>query len=67
MQLVDEVERVNREREKVEKKLRKLGQVYLSDDLMEYEDYKRQKRSLEEQLSSLIVPGVIVTSTGHAK
>ena len=32
---------------------------------MEYEDYKRQKRLLEEQLSSLIVPGVeAVTEAG---
>jgi hypothetical protein len=58
VQLADEVKRVNREREKVEKKLKKLGQVYLNDDLMEYDDYKAQKRKLEDQLSSLVVPGI---------
>jgi hypothetical protein len=58
VQLADEVERVARERKKVENKLRKLGQVYLNDDLMEYEDYKSRKRKLEDELSSLVVPGI---------
>lgn len=51
VQLADEVKRVEREREKVERKLRKLGQVYLNDDLMDYEEYRRQKRQLEDQLA----------------
>ena len=58
VQLADEVKRVNREREKVGKRLRKLGEVYLNDDLMEYDDYKARKRKLEDQLASLVVPGV---------
>jgi hypothetical protein len=31
--------------------------VYL-DGLLEHEDYKRQKRQLEERLQSLVVPGI---------
>ena len=66
VQLADEVERVNRDREKVEKKLSKLGQVYLNDDLMEFDDYKNRKRLLEDQLASLTVPGVeAVTAAGR--
>lgn len=56
--LEDEVSRVGREKRKVEKQLQKLGQVYLDDDLMEYDEYKRRKRRLEDRLVSLVVPGV---------
>ena len=56
--LEDEVSRVGREKRKVERQLQKLGQVYLDDDLMEYDEYKRRKRKLEDRLASLVVPGV---------
>ena len=48
IQLADEVKRVNKERQKVERKLKKLGQVYLDNDLMEYEEFQRQIRQLDE-------------------
>ena len=56
IQLADEVKRVNRERKKVETRLKKLGQVYLDDDNMDLEDYKTRKRRLAQQLSSVPVP-----------
>ncbi len=58
IQLADEVKRINRERKKVETRLKKLGQVYLDDDNMDLEDYKGRKKRLEDQLSSLQVPGL---------
>ena len=58
IQLADEVKRVNRERKRVETRLKKLGQVYVDDDNMDYEDYKRRKKKLEWQLSDLVVPGI---------
>jgi site-specific DNA recombinase len=57
LHLEDEVKRVERERKEAEQRLRRLGQVYL-DGLLEHEDYKRQKRQLEERLQSLVVPGI---------
>jgi uncharacterized protein (DUF3084 family) len=50
--LADERERVEQERKEVEQRLRRLGQVYL-DGLLPQEEYQRQKRQLEERLSSL--------------
>jgi site-specific DNA recombinase len=57
VQLADEVARVEEERRKAEERLKRLGQVYL-DELMEYEEYRRQKRQLEDRLTTLVVPGV---------
>jgi len=57
IQAVDEVKRVNRERKEAEQALKRLGQVYL-DGLVEPEEYRRQKRTLEEKLHTLVVPGV---------
>ena len=57
IQLKDEVTRVDKERRKLENRLKRLGQVYL-DELLDYDDYKRQKRQLEDQLSSLVIPGI---------
>jgi len=57
IQLADEVKRVEEERKQSEQRLKRLGQVYL-DDLIPYDEYKRQKRNLEDQLQSLVVPGV---------
>ena len=56
IQLADEVAKVDRERKKLEQRLKRLGQVYL-DELMDYEDYRRQKRQLEDRLSDLVIPG----------
>ena len=53
----DEVERVENERRNVERRLRRLGRIFL-DDLVDYDEYRRQKRQLEDRLSSLRVPGV---------
>jgi|GEM_PF-278643 len=57
LHLADEVERVAEERRQTEQRLKRLGQVYL-DGLLEQDDYRRQKRQLEERLHSLVVPGV---------
>ena len=57
IQLKDEVKKVDKERRQLENRLKRLGQVYL-DELLDYEDYRRQKRQLEDQLSSLVVPGI---------
>ena len=51
------MKRVEEERKQTEQRLKRLGQVYL-DDLVPYEDYKRQKRQLEDRLQSLVVPSV---------
>ena len=57
LHLEDEVKRVERERKEVEQRLKRLGQVYL-DGLKPYEDYRREKRQLEERLQLLVVPGI---------
>ena len=55
--LVDEVKRVREQRKDTEQRFKRLGQVYL-DGLIPPEEYHRQKRSLEDRLASLVVPGV---------
>ena len=57
VQLADEVKRVDHERVKVDQRLKRLGEVYL-DGLKSRDDYRREKRFLEDQLASLVVPGV---------
>ncbi|MFQ6028746.1 MAG: recombinase family protein [Dehalococcoidia bacterium] len=57
LHLEEEVKRVERERKATEQRLKRLGQVYL-DELMDYDEYRRQKRQLEEKLGSLVVPGI---------
>jgi hypothetical protein len=57
LHLEDEVKRVEKERKEMEQRLRRLGQVYL-DNLIAHEEYKRQKRQLEEKLQLLVVPGI---------
>ena len=57
IQLADDVARVDRERKKLEQRLKRLGQVYL-DELMDYEEYRRQKQQLEDILSDLVIPGL---------
>ena len=53
--LADEVKRVDKERKKVQQRLRRLGQVYL-DGLIDPGEYGRQKKGLEDKLRSLVVP-----------
>ena len=53
--LADEVERVGRERKKAEQRLRRLAQVYVDGHVQE-EEYRRQKKQLEERMRSLVVP-----------
>ena len=57
IQLAEEVDRVEHEKKNIESRLARLGQVY-TDDLIEYEDYRRQVRQMEDRLSTLVVPGL---------
>jgi len=51
----DEVARVKQQRARVEEKLRRMAKAYV-DDLFPDEEYYRQKRLLEMELESLVVP-----------
>jgi len=51
----DEIERVKAERQQVQEKLRRMTKVYI-DGLFPDEEYRRQKRLLEMELESLVVP-----------
>ena len=51
----DEVERVQEERTKVQDQLKRLGKAFV-DGVCDESDYQRQRRLLELQLESLIVP-----------
>jgi len=53
--LKDEVERVKKEREKTQEKIRRMAQAYV-DGLFPEDEYRRQKRLLEMELESLVVP-----------
>ncbi len=55
--LTDEVDRVWLERIQAEQRLRRLGKAYV-EGLYADNDYRREKRALEETWSSLLVPGV---------
>ena len=55
--LADEVTRVQEERKKVQQRLKRLGRAYV-DGLYYDEDYRREKRLLEDRLTSLVIPGV---------
>ena len=57
IQLADEVKRVERERKRVEERIRRLREVYLEGDLPR-DQYTERKRSLETELASLIIPDV---------
>ena len=57
IKLAEEVDRVEHEKKNIESRLARLGQVY-TDDLIEYEDYRRQVRQMEVRLSTLVVPGL---------
>ncbi|MBN4064110.1 recombinase family protein [Dehalococcoides mccartyi] len=53
----DETARIIGERERVKEKLRRLGQAYV-DGLIDEIEYRRQKKSLEWELESLLIPEV---------
>jgi len=55
--LADEVNRIGQERLQAEQRLRRLGRAYV-DGLYSDDDYKREKRSLEDSIAGLVVPGV---------
>ncbi len=53
--LKDEVERINKERDEVKSKLHRMARAYV-DNLIHEEEYTRQKKLLELQLESLVMP-----------
>ncbi len=55
--LADEVERVQQERQLTGQRLKRLGKAYV-DGLYPDDDYRREKRALEEKLANLVIPGV---------
>ena len=55
--LADDVERVRHERTQTQQRLKRLGRAYV-DGLYDDEGYRREKRSLEDNLVNLVVPGV---------
>ena len=55
--LADEVERVKQERTQAEQRLRRLGKAAVNG-LYSDDDYRREKRGLEEKLARLVVPEV---------
>ena len=58
--LKDEVERVKKERQSVLEKLRRMGKAYI-DGLFPDEEYHRQKKIMEMELESLVVPAANAT------
>ena len=57
IQLADEIARVAQERKETEQRLKRLGRAYV-DGLYSEDDYRRERRYLEDRLASLVVPGV---------
>ncbi len=57
--LVDEMKWIEHERRKVDQRLRRLGRAYV-DGLYSDNDYKREKRTLEERAARLVIPGIDV-------
>ena len=54
--LKDEVLRVKQERQRIQEKIRRMAKAYV-DGVFPDEEYHRQKRLLEMELESLVVPG----------
>ena len=54
--LKDEVEKVKKDRTAVQEKLRRMAKAYI-DGLFPDEEYNRQRKLLEMELESLVVPG----------
>ena len=51
----DEAESIREKRQKVQERLRRLGKAYV-DGVYDDEEYKRQKRTAEQELESLVLP-----------
>ena len=51
----DEIKRVERERDQVHQRLKRLGTAYV-DGMYDDAEYRRQKRVLDDKLQSLVVP-----------
>ena len=62
VQLADEVKRVGEEKKKVQQRLHRLSQVCVDGHIPE-DEYRRQKKQLEEKLLSLVVPDADATVT----
>ena len=57
----DEVKRVERERDQVQQRLKRLGTAYV-DGMYDDAEYRRQKRVLDDKLQSLVVPDADVAA-----
>jgi len=55
--LADEVNRIGQERLQTEQRLKRLGRAYV-DGLYSDDGYRREKRSLEDALAGMVIPGV---------
>ncbi len=55
IRMEDEVKRIAEERTRTEERLRRLGRAYV-DNLYSDNDYRRQKRDLEDRLAGLVAP-----------
>jgi len=55
--LADEVNRIGQERLQTVQRLKRLGRAYV-DGLYSDDDYRREKRSLEDALAGMVIPGV---------
>ncbi|MDD5702140.1 MAG: hypothetical protein PHU23_08845 [Dehalococcoidales bacterium] len=55
--LKDEVDRVKKQRAVVQERLRRVGKIYI-DRLISDEEYNHQLRKLNDELASLVVPGI---------
>ena len=55
--MADDVEQVRHERTQTEQRLKRLGKAYV-DGLYDDEGYRTEKRTLEDKLANLVVPGV---------
>ena len=58
--IADEVGRIQQERQKAGQRLKRLGKAYV-DGFNSDEDYRREKRSLEETLAGLVAPAIDAT------
>jgi len=55
LQLQEEASRIQKERQALEGRLRRLGRTFV-DGLISEDDYQREKRALEERMTSLVSP-----------
>jgi len=56
----DEAELIKKKRQDIQQRLQRMGRTYI-DGLMDDSDYSRQKRMLELELESLVIPEVKAT------